>query len=82
MSTVKRMILGDDRDPREVLAEIFDVPAPQGGSPQPEAVSWARDVLAGAGVDPRQDPVRAIAVLRRADGRLGLVTTKYLVSHL
>ena len=79
---MKRYIFGDSRDPREVLAEIFGTATPRGGSPPPEAVRWARQVLSSVGIDPHRDPVQAIAALRKEDDRLGLKVARYLVSHL
>lgn len=82
MGSLSRILFGDQRDPRRVLAEQFNVPMPDSGSPPGEAVDWARSALDEAQIDESQYPVRAIRVLRQKKKRLGLPTTKYLVDHL
>ena len=81
MGRLSRLVLGDRRDPRRVLADAFGAPVPDSGSPPPEALEWARRTLAAARVDASQDPLGAMRVLRR-EKDLGLRTTKYLVDHL
>lgn len=41
--------------------------------------AWAISVLQDAGLDPHDQPVRAIKALRTADRRLSLVAGRYLV---
>lgn len=43
-------------------------------------VSWARQVLADAGIDPENEQLRAMRTLRRAERGLSLVGARYLVS--
>lgn len=43
-------------------------------------VSWAREVLADAGIDPETQQLQAIRALRRAERGLSLVGARYLVS--
>ena len=76
-----RLILGDRRDPRRVLADEFGVSVPTSGSPPREAVEWARLTLETAGVDASRDPLAAIRVLRR-ERDLGLKPIEYLVDQL
>lgn len=77
----RRLLFGDHRDPRRVLAEEFGAPVPESGTPPREALQWARETLDAAQVDASQDQVGAIRVLRR-EKDLGLSTTKYLTDHL
>lgn len=42
------------------------------------AVNWAHGVLTERGIDPAENPVRALRALRRADRRLSLVSARYL----
>lgn len=81
MGKWSRLVCGDRRDPRRVLAEEFGVPVPESGSPPREALEWARRTLHAAQVDAAQDPLAAMAALRQ-EKDLGLTTTKYLVDHL
>ena len=81
MGRLSRLVLGDRRDPRHVLADAFDAPVPDSGSPPREALEWARRTLGAAGVDASQDPLGAMRVLRQ-EKDMGLRTTKYLVDHL
>lgn len=78
MGKFERLLSGDRRDPREELAEIFDVPVPASGSVQPEAVEWARSHLDGEGMT----QVEAIRILRTAEPRLGLKTATYLAAKV
>lgn len=82
MGTLKRLLVGDRRDPREELAELFHTAVPEGGSPPQEALSWGREVLERADVNPGEDAVRAISVLRADNSDLGLKSATYLVNHL
>ncbi len=43
-----------------------------------DAVAWAREVLAEAGLDPASAPVRSVRRLRRMNRRLGLLAARYL----
>lgn len=81
MGRLSRLVLGDRRDPRRVLADAFGVPVPDSGSPPREALEWARRTLDAAQVDAAQDRLGAMRVLRQ-DKDMGLRTTKYLVDHL
>lgn len=81
MGYLSRILFGDRRDPRRVLAEQFDVAVPDSGSPPREALDWARRTLDAHQIDESRDPLNAIRVLRRQKP-LGLLTTKYLVDHL
>lgn len=76
-----RLVLGDRRDPRRVLAEQFDVAVPSSGSPPREALEWARATLRARQVEASEDPMNAIRILRDQKP-LGLKTTVYLVQHL
>lgn len=76
MTSVRRAVLGDHRDPAEELTEIFGGP-----SPEQAAVTWGTGVLVDAGV-PAEDPLRAIGALRRAEPRLGLRTATYIAGLL
>lgn len=82
MGKFTRLVFGDRRDHRRVLADQFGVSVPLSGSPPPLAVDWGRRALDAAGIDASQDPVKAIAVLRRSEMKLSLGTSKYLVKHL
>lgn len=77
----RRLILGDDRDPRIELSEIFEQPVSGAGAPR-RAVEWATHVLDRAEIDPVARPVTAIRALRDAERRLGLKSATYLVSLL
>ncbi|PJJ55428.1 hypothetical protein [Compostimonas suwonensis] len=79
MPEFERLLFGDRRDPRDELAAIFDAAVPTGGEIQPAALAWARGILAEqpAGVD----VVEAIALLRRAEPRLGLKSARYLAER-
>lgn len=46
------------------------------------AISWARDVLDRAGVDPSAQQLRAIRALRRAERGLSLSGARYLVNAI
>lgn len=81
LAALNRLVFGDRRDPRRVLAEQFGVAVPVSGSPPREAVDWARRALEAHQIDVSRDPLNAIRVLRRQKP-LGLATTKYLVDHL
>lgn len=81
MGKLSRLIFGDRRDPRRVLADAFGVPVPDSGSPPREAMEWARRTLDAARVDAAQDRLGAMRVLRQ-EKDLSLPTTKYLVDHL
>lgn len=81
MGRLSRLVLGDRRDPRRVLADAFGVPVPDSGSPPREALEWARRTLDATRVDAAQDRVGAMGVLRQ-DKDMGLRTTNYLVDHL
>jgi hypothetical protein len=78
MSSLTRTLLGDQRDPREELSAIFDVPMPNGGDIQPEPLAWAKARLSEANV---QDPLAAIKELREAEPRLSLKTATYLADR-
>lgn len=43
-----------------------------------DAVAWARDVLAEAGLDPAAAPLRSVRLLRRTHRSLGLLAARYL----
>ncbi|MGP9746312.1 hypothetical protein [Brachybacterium sp. AOP29-B2-41] len=43
-----------------------------------DAVVWARDVLADAGLDPAVAPLRCVRRLRRTNRSLGLLAARYL----
>lgn len=78
MVSIKRLFLGDARDPREELGEIFDVPVPAHGDLQPEALAWAHTII---------DPVsmsehEAIHELRKAEPKLGLKSATYLAGRV
>lgn len=81
MSKLNRLLFGDRRDPRRVLAEGFGVAVPVSGSPPRDAMAWGQQTLDAAQVSASKDPVVAISVLRR-EKKLGLRTSKYLVDHL
>lgn len=78
MASLEHLLFGDSRDPREELAEIFDVPVPKHAGVQPEALAWARTVIDPAATD----EVAAIAALRDAEPRLGLKSATYLVQRV
>jgi hypothetical protein len=78
VSSLPRQIFGDQRDPREELSTIFDVPVPNSGDIQPEPLLWAKARLSEANI---QDPVAAIRELRRAEPRLSLKTATYLAER-
>lgn len=81
MGKLNRLVFGDRRDPRQVLAEEFEVPVPTSGSPPQEALRWAQQTLAAMQIDASRDPLSAIRALRQRKN-LGLPTTRYLVQHL
>ena len=81
MTSLRHLLFGDRRDPREVLHQVFGTTTGS-GSPQPEALTWARRTLQAAQVDGVRDPVAAINVLRHAEPRLSLSATRYLVVHI
>lgn len=74
----QRLLLGDHRDPREELAEIFGAAIPHSGDTQPEALDWARNQL---GSD-REDQLEAVKKLREAEPRLSLKTATYLAERV
>jgi len=45
------------------------------------AVSWARETLRSAALEPSTAPLRSMRALRRADRRLGVVAARYLVEE-
>ncbi|GAA1486153.1 hypothetical protein [Brachybacterium fresconis] len=72
-------MIGGEIDPtaraeREVRGLFADDEAVDRG------VSWARQVLADAGIDPETQPMQAIRVLRRTERGLSLIAARYLVS--
>lgn len=81
MGKWSRLLLGDRRDPRRVLAEQFDVEVPTSGSPPRAALAWAETTLRAHQVDATETPMSAIRILRQQKP-LGLKTTAYLVQHL
>jgi len=72
------LLRGDRRDPRIELREVF---GETGSVDRPDSapVLWARGVLDSHGVA-REDRVRAIRELRRAERRLGLKSATYLAA--
>lgn len=78
MGKAKRLLTGDERDPRIELGEIFGVGVPDHGGVQPEALAWARAI-----VDPdAMSEVEAIRRLRQAEPQLGLKSATYLAGRL
>lgn len=76
MTSVRRAVFGDHREPTEELTEIFGGP-----SAEQAAVTWGTGVLLDAGV-PVEDQLRAIRALRQAEPRLGLKAATYLAGLL
>ena len=77
MGKFKRLLVGDHRDPRIELGEIFGAAAPA-HDVLPEALAWARRV-----VDPAEvGEVEAIRKLRQAEPKLGLRSAAYLANRL
>lgn len=70
-------MIGGVTDPvgqaQEELRRLFP-----GKNGHDDAVAWARDVLAEAGLDPASAPLRSVRRLRRENRRLGLVAARYL----
>ena len=81
MKKLTRLLFGDQRDPRQVLAVEFGTPVPTSGSVPPEALQWARQTLNAAQIDATQQPLDAIRLIRRKKN-FGVKTTKYLIDHL
>jgi hypothetical protein len=73
-----RLLTGDARDPRRVLADVFATDA----EPERAAITWAKARLGEAGVDAASDPISAIKTIREAEPRLGLKTSKYLAHQV
>lgn len=84
MERMQRLVFGNNRDPREDLAEIFGEPVPEGGDVQRRALDWARLTLAESQKvkDPEKEPVRAVRALRDAEPRLSLTAAKYLMERV
>ena len=59
---------------REVLGLFADDGAEE------RATRWAREVLETAAIDPAAQQLRALRALRRADRRLSLPATRYLLT--
>lgn len=70
-------MIGGETDPvgraEEELRRLFP-----GRNGLDDAVAWAREVLAEAGLDPAAAPLRSVRRLRRMNRRLGLVAARYL----
>lgn len=81
MSTLKNLLIGDRRDPREELAEIFHTEVPRSADAPPAAIDWARTTLTAASID-TTSVVAAIAALRKAEPKLGLKSATYLAERL
>lgn len=77
---IKRLLVGDDRDPRAVIEEVFAV-ADAAGTAYSRALAWASVQLAAEGVS-SEDEVSAIRVIREAEPALGLKTSRYLAHQL
>ncbi|CAD5990965.1 hypothetical protein [Agreia sp. COWG] len=75
MSNIKNLIVGDHRDPRDEIQEIF--PAQATSSSEQVASEWARSVLESAEVEASNE-VSAIAALRKAEPRLGLKSAVFI----
>jgi len=77
---IKRLLVGDDRDPRAVIDEVFAL-AEAGGDAHSRALAWASMQLAAEGV-PTEDELSAIRVISEAEPALGLKTSRYLAHQL
>lgn len=81
LARVKRLITGDNRDERDVLAALF--PPSEGDTrPLEPALAWAQAELDDAGIPADDRPLDAVRHLRRADARLELRPTVFLVHHV
>lgn len=78
MVSIKRLLSGDNRDPRRELAEIFDTTVPSHGDVQPEALIWADGIIDQSAMS----EVEAIHALRQAEPRLGLKSATYLAGQV
>lgn len=81
MPSINHALFGDHRDPDGQLTELFGHPAAESAAAVHQAVAWGRGALGEAGVS-AEDQVTAVAVLRKAEPRLGLKTATYLAGLL
>ncbi|MGO1174036.1 MAG: hypothetical protein ACTHXO_10480 [Actinomycetaceae bacterium] len=80
LARVKRLITGDDRDLRVVLADLF--PPAGHETPLEPALAWATAELDDAGLSADDQPLEAIRHLRSACPRLELRPAQFLVHHV
>jgi|GEM_PF-848236 len=74
--SLKRLFLGDDRDPVDQYRVLFG-----GDDPLALATAWARGVIDEQGIAP-SDQVRVVAALRKVEPRLGLLPAAHLAKTL
>lgn len=80
--SLKNLILGDHRNAREEIVEIFGTgKGPDTAEAINRATTWADGVLRDAGIPPSKQ-VDAIAEIRKAEPRLGLKSATHLASLL
>lgn len=78
MANLDKLIVGDHRDPRVELGELFPS---EGGDALQGAREWGLSVIDAAGVSPH-DQLRVIKALRDADPRLSLKPATFLAERL
>jgi len=74
-------LFGDREDPRRRLQDIFGGEL-RAGVPPEAAVAWALSVLGDDAAEHAADPTEMIARLRRAERRLTLRASAFLVAHI
>lgn len=78
MGMIGRWVLGDRRDPRDELAELFGDAPSSGGDIQPRCLAWARNHVDAT----TMTDVEMIRAFRTEEPRLGLKSAAYLARRV